>query len=314
MTRFLSLFAVLFLFSASEASACWPFCQRRPPSGLSQAVELSAMTRPTYQGIDTFARWGVTQAEARNLFDIAFRGRGANQNYESWLGSIGKAETSGGGIRYGTVLNARLEKKGNYDDILLESIPVGFMSLVTYGRNFDPIAPANSDDHADQFAEAIIAFGGREKIGRVYRFIDYSQKQYQPFKTALEATDDSQTRKDKLFDLAAHLTESKLVADFLNFTTVDARKIGRYVYVEFGPLQTIADAHDQTESQLQLESPMLQLGVRTSSVSGQPLIQSTIGLEDEENSIHGLDQKLLEHKEDSRKGSQEENPLLKDLK
>jgi hypothetical protein len=285
-------------------------------------VELYVIARSAEQGIDTKAQWGVAEAEARALFETAYRGQVTPEKYASWLGRIGRAVTLSGALSYriskGEIgLNAILEKDGRDDHPWIDYIPPRSMSLVTYGRKFDATRPADSREYEDFFASAIVALGGRAQIGRVYRLIDPFHDQYQPFRTVLEETQDATRLRNDRLELASHLIESKLVADFLQFTTVDVQKKGQYLYIEYGPLQTISDAHDQIESQLLSDAPELQIGVRTRNVSGQPLIQSTIGLNETENSVQEHDEQyeLLEPKaEASKQGDKEDNPLLKDLK
>lgn len=114
MTRFLSLFAVLLLFSASEASACWPWCSLfnhadpDPDEELSE-VELivhpalpsearsigPALTGPT-------ARWGAKGVE--RLFEYAYGSQildfdSKRELLDKWLSSMGTTQTGRDGAR-----------------------------------------------------------------------------------------------------------------------------------------------------------------------------------------------------------------------
>jgi hypothetical protein len=343
MTRFLSLFALLFLFSTSEASACWPFC-------LGPASTLQNLPR-----VNPETEWGVTDLEARTVFETAYGGRkfrnSMEESYQSWL------HTVEGAVQLPQRNSYRAWTEQNWygaDELIVEAVlytvggmqhpdmgivQAGTMYLKVSGsgaqRNDTRIAIGVDYDGIEGWlARALVALGGRAQINQVFVTSagGMSKAKFNAWRQGQSTERDF--RSDAALEFALELPETRLISNFLNFQAVDSLVMHDYVRLRYGaranpvtsvmsefvarglppqgPLQAITDAHDQAAPLLQPDPPHLQLAVRPANADSQPPIQSTIGLDKSENSVRGLDEEdeLLEQKEDSKQGDKETNPLL----
>jgi hypothetical protein len=334
-----SIPAILFFLAlAAPAEACWPWCKKGAPSGNVETVELAvtsqvsstsptvalqiASTSPaitlqspsTSPNIDTMQRWGISDAEARRAFNMAYEHsdfkKGMGEAYGLWLQSIGDVNQNSGYV-FGMPGNfIRATDSGGVGVWQLD-MESSFNSdaAIESGQQFG----AERDTLRGLFARALVALGGRDgidKIVGVYSLEDVTPLVRQP-------------NEDDL-SVVARTDLGILTHDFLGFSPLHMNEAiqdvrfevyyGRPRAFQFPPiyLPPLPDlSNDQT-------GPRLQIGIhgvddRLEADNLDAPITSTIGLDDAESFSHGSEEKeelLRDTEKSSPRGSTEKNPLL----
>ena len=197
MTRFLSLFALLFLFSASEASACWPWCSRILASVTAPLTdefdlvlpdpgeeELSTVKDATRR--DVRSDFNIDPRDAKDLFNGAYGGLefsiSRKNTYRRWLWTIEQPTRDEWGM-------TSYEQHWGFNSVLLEREKG--QGVLDFSFNFDPEAALSegqylglvnsADTPAGAVARAILAHGGAANFHEISYEFDIRRQQDRSF-------------------------------------------------------------------------------------------------------------------------------------
>jgi hypothetical protein len=282
------LAALLLLGLATPAQACWPWCRKGAPSGSAQGLEL-AVAQPRPQ-VDTLRTWGVTEVEARTLFEIAY-GRqffvlGKEDSYRSWTRDIGHARRVGGVRQYqvgikGLSLIVELSSRGTL---------IVFPSGDSHASDTSGRIGLESDDYAGLLARTLVAVGGRDRIQFFYVFLTPSSQAY-----AGLADQVGSATQDQMRDYAGLLMEGQLARAFLGFHVYE-------MYVEWGNIHVGYSADWRTHRWPSVDSRFVRTGlparVQTDTKAdaaprlqlGTAAIDTPSNSATQESSVKGLDE------------------------
>ena len=322
---------LFFLALAAPAEACWPWCRKGAPSGSIQTVELAApvsSTSPTVAlqiastspaitmrspststAINTMERWGISDAAARGVFNMAYENTefqiGRSEAYGLWLQSIGDVDEYGYKFgRPGNSIRATGSRQTGVWQVDMDW-SIASTAAIEWGQQLR----TERDTYRGLFARALVALGGPAAIHRIIGLYVTGDARMRQLADAQHA--------DRL-NVAARLDLGILTRDFLYFSPLHVHEVvldARYE-VYFGRQIVYPPIPDEDPSITPFE-PALQTGIR--GFDDQPVgnlgaqITSTIGLEDSESSIHDREEKeelLGDTEKGASRGSTEKNPLL----